>query len=631
MNRREAFQATVNHQEPERVLVDLGRHVGSIHKFAYSRLVEHLGDSEYKNHDKILDRMVQNVFLDEKLLRRFNVDFRWLVPNWVGVNEVDGEDAYTDMWGIKWTYMLDSYSMVYSPLKELTIDDLGAYPWPDPYDPLMFKGLREQAKYWYENTDYVIVADSIKGGLLTKALQIRGYEAFFSDLARDINYAEALLDQLLWLYKEMWTEYLKAVGPYIQMVYFTDDIGAQESMMISPATFRTLLKPRLKELIDHIKGQADVQFMYHTDGSVVPVFGDIIEMGVDILNPIQTSALGMDTYFMKETYGDRLCFHGAIDVQKMLPFSSVEEIHYDVAKRIYDLGRGGGFILSPCHNIGSDVSPENILALFDAVQKYGSYPLDMDSILKPEDLNPVLKEPEALTVAKEAPPSQDVVAVRGDSKSDPFDEILDEIYDNTIEGEAEAVVELTNKALELGMEPHDLLFDGLIPALEEVGRLFEEGTFFVPEMMIAAKAMQGAMKIIKPLIVESGIEPVGKFVMGTVKGDIHDIGKDLCNIMLEGAGFEVYDLGVNVSPDAFVEAIREHQPDAVGMSAFLTTTMPMFAVNIEQIRAAGLREAALIYVGGAPVSQEYSESVGADGYAPNGSALVRDLKQKMGL
>ncbi|MFV1859508.1 MAG: uroporphyrinogen decarboxylase family protein [Anaerolineales bacterium] len=403
MNPRERFEAVVNHRDPDRVPIDLGRHVGSLHRLSYAKLAEKLADPDLKNHDKILDRMVQNVIPDEKLLRKFDVDFRWLVPNWVGVHEVEGEDAYRDMWGIKWTHMLDSYSTVDSPLKDVAIDDLDGYAWPDPYDPEMFAGLREEAKHWHENTDFVIVADSIKGGLLTKALQIRGYEPFFSDLAQDVSYAEALLDKLLWLYKEMWSQYLKEVGPYVHMVYFTDDIGAQNSMMISPDTFRTLLKPRLKELIDHIKGQADVKFMYHTDGSVVPVIGDIIEMGVDILNPIQTSALGMDTYAMKETYGDHLCFHGAIDVQQMLPFSTPEEVRYDVAKRIYDLGRGGGYILSPCHNIGSDVSPENILALFDAAQELGRYPLQLETVLKPEDLNPVIAPPEEKPVAKKRP------------------------------------------------------------------------------------------------------------------------------------------------------------------------------------------------------------------------------------
>ncbi len=211
------------------------------------------------------------------------------------------------------------------------------------------------------------------------------------------------------------------------------------------------------------------------------------------------------------------------------------------------------------------------------------------------------------------------------------DEILDELYDNTIDGERDPVVALTNEGLELEMDPLVILFDSLIPALEEVGRLFEEGTFFVPEMLVAAKAMSGAMGVLRPLLANTDAKPVGTFVMGTVKGDIHDIGKNLCNIMLEGAGFNVIDLGVNVAEETFVEAIREHKPDAIGMSAFLTTTMPMFIPTIEAIKNAGFRDDVIIFVGGAPVNQEYCDAVGADGYAPNASALVRELKAKMGI
>lgn len=212
-----------------------------------------------------------------------------------------------------------------------------------------------------------------------------------------------------------------------------------------------------------------------------------------------------------------------------------------------------------------------------------------------------------------------------------IDEILDGLYDHTIDGEKDPVVALTNEGLELGMDPLDILFDGLIPALEEVGRLFESGVFFVPEMLVAAQAMQGAMKILRPLIAETDAEPVGKFVMGTVKGDIHDIGKNLCNVMLEGAGFEVYDLGVNVQEQEFVDAVLEIRPNAVGMSAFLTTTMPMFIPTIQALKDAGLRDDLLIFVGGAPVTQEYCDHVGADGYAPNASVLVRVLKEMMGI
>jgi 5-methyltetrahydrofolate--homocysteine methyltransferase len=207
------------------------------------------------------------------------------------------------------------------------------------------------------------------------------------------------------------------------------------------------------------------------------------------------------------------------------------------------------------------------------------------------------------------------------------DEILQGLYDDTLVGNAPSVRELTERGLEDGLDPEKMLYDALIPSLEEVGARFERGDFFVPEMLIAARAMQGALDILRPLLAETGAKPVGTFVMGTVKGDVHDIGKNLVNIMLEGAGFTVFDLGVNVAPEKFVEQIQEHEPDIVGFSAFLTTTMPMFKANINAIEKAGLREKVIVMVGGAPVTKEYADAVGADGYAADASTAVRLAKE----
>jgi 5-methyltetrahydrofolate--homocysteine methyltransferase len=206
------------------------------------------------------------------------------------------------------------------------------------------------------------------------------------------------------------------------------------------------------------------------------------------------------------------------------------------------------------------------------------------------------------------------------------EDLLRELYDRTLVGNAPEVLRLTNEGLTMGMSPETLLFDSLIPSLEEVGARFERGDFFVPEMLIAGKAMAGALDVLRPLLAETGAETVGTFVMGTVKGDVHDIGKNLVNIMLEGAGFQVIDLGVQVAPERFIEAIQEHQPDIVGFSAFLTTTMPMFKANINALEKAGLRDQVLVMVGGAPVTQEYADAVGADGYAADASAAVAKAK-----
>jgi 5-methyltetrahydrofolate--homocysteine methyltransferase len=206
------------------------------------------------------------------------------------------------------------------------------------------------------------------------------------------------------------------------------------------------------------------------------------------------------------------------------------------------------------------------------------------------------------------------------------EEILKGLYEETLIGNAPEVKDLVNKGLEEGLGCESMLYDALIPSLEEVGARFERGDYFVPEMLIAARAMQGALDILRPLLAETGAKPIGTYVMGTVKGDVHDIGKNLVNIMLEGAGFTVYDLGVNVAPEVFVQQIQEHKPDVVGFSAFLTTTMPMFKANINALHKAGIRDDVIVMVGGAPVTQEYADAVGADGYAADASTAVRLAK-----
>jgi methylmalonyl-CoA mutase cobalamin-binding domain/chain len=207
------------------------------------------------------------------------------------------------------------------------------------------------------------------------------------------------------------------------------------------------------------------------------------------------------------------------------------------------------------------------------------------------------------------------------------DELLKQLYDDTLVGNGPSVLELTRAGLDAGLGPEELLYEALIPSLEEVGARFERGDFFVPEMLIAGKAMAGALEILRPLLAETGAETIGKIVMGTVKGDVHDIGKNLVNIMFEGAGFEVIDLGVQVAPEKFIDAIKQHQPDIVGFSAFLTTTMPMFKANINALQKAGMRDQVIVMVGGAPVTQEYADVVGADGYASDASAAVVKAKE----
>lgn len=207
-------------------------------------------------------------------------------------------------------------------------------------------------------------------------------------------------------------------------------------------------------------------------------------------------------------------------------------------------------------------------------------------------------------------------------------EIRSGLYDHLLAGHTPEVAQLTGEGLASGMKPLEVLFDVLIPALQEVGHRFETGDYFVPEMLISAKAMQEALHQLRPLLAETGVKPLGTVMMMTVKGDLHDIGKNLCNTMLEGAGFTVLDLGVNVTPEKMIAAVRQHRPPVIGFSALLTTTMPMFKVNLEALKRAGLRDQIKVMVGGAPVTQEYADAIGADGYAPDASSAAR-LAQRL--
>lgn len=200
-----------------------------------------------------------------------------------------------------------------------------------------------------------------------------------------------------------------------------------------------------------------------------------------------------------------------------------------------------------------------------------------------------------------------------------MDQTLEPIYKAVLNGDKDAVTENVQTALNKGTDAGVILQEALIPAMGEVGQLFEAGEYYVPEMLIAARAMQAGLALLKPLLVDSDIKPTGKVAIGTVKGDLHDIGKNLVGMMLEGAGFEIIDMGTDVSPEKFIAAINDEDVDILAMSALLTTTMPMMETTIKAVDDAGLRDAVKIIVGGAPVTNEYAEKIGADGFAPDAS------------
>jgi 5-methyltetrahydrofolate--homocysteine methyltransferase len=210
-------------------------------------------------------------------------------------------------------------------------------------------------------------------------------------------------------------------------------------------------------------------------------------------------------------------------------------------------------------------------------------------------------------------------------------ELIDEIFNAVLAGDQDTAEAKVRQAVDVPLKPEDILKQGLVAAMREVGDRFERGEYYVPEMLIAARAMQTGLNVLKPQLVEADIQPAGRVVIGTVKGDLHDIGKNLVGMMLEGAGYEIVDLGTDVAPESFAHAVREQNADFVGLSALLTTTMPEMKNTIEALEDLDVRENVRVIIGGAPITQDYADDIGADGYAPDASravAMARSLLER---
>jgi 5-methyltetrahydrofolate--homocysteine methyltransferase len=212
-----------------------------------------------------------------------------------------------------------------------------------------------------------------------------------------------------------------------------------------------------------------------------------------------------------------------------------------------------------------------------------------------------------------------------------MEKVLNSLYDAIVAGDASRAPGLVQQALDSGLPAPQILIEAMISAMNHVGKMFEEGEFFIPEMLIAARAMQAGLAVLKPHLMQADVKATGRVVAGTVKGDLHDIGKNLVCMLLEGAGFEIIDLGTDVVPEKFVEVVKEGKADIVALSALLTTTMPNMKVTIEALKSTGVREKAKVIIGGAPVTQAYADQIGADGYAPDASRAVALAKSLMGV
>lgn len=373
LSHRERVMLAFDHQEPDRVPMDLMGNASMIIDETYFKLKEHLGFEE--DIEPIRKGSTANYY-DVRVLEYFDIDFRRLfLPTTSGDKYTYLDDGtFIGPWGIQWSKTGIYVNYIGHPLDGADLDEVANYEWPDPHELWHTEGLAEEAKHLYETTDYALVArNPLTWGFLDRGSTLRGMENYMLDLSINPEIAHLIIQGTLDVYKEVYDMFLQAVGPYVHMVEYGDDLGSQDSSLISPDMYREFIKPAQKELFDLIRDRApNAKIFMHSDGALRNIIPDLIDVGVDVLNPVQPSASGMESEGLKEDFGDQLIFHGAVD-QK--PQEGTEgEIREEVRRRIDALAPGGGYVLAPC-NVIVDPPIKNILAMFDEAQNYGKYPI----------------------------------------------------------------------------------------------------------------------------------------------------------------------------------------------------------------------------------------------------------------
>ena len=375
---RDRVRRTLRHEEPDRIPLTLGADAATtLTAGAYENLKTYLGIS---GETRLFSKARQTVFVDEKILKHFQIDTRPLtgkgLRNW---KERDiGNQTFLNEWGIRQQMPRggSSYQIVDFPLKEATIEDLEEYPWPDPLDEGLVEGIEEEAKELYEHSDYAVVGSSgLSQSIFEQSWYLRGMDTLLMDFMTDKEFAHALLRKVTEVQKVKYGRFLDKVGKYLDVVRVSDDLGMQTGPLMSPQLYREMIKPYHRDYFSFIKAKTDAKLLLHCCGSISMLIDDFMDVGVDILNPIQVSAVNMNCPNLKKEFGDRLSFWGAIDTQQILPCGSPEEVKEEVRGRIRELGLGGGFIPSAVNSIQHDVPPQNIVAMVEAIKEYGEYPL----------------------------------------------------------------------------------------------------------------------------------------------------------------------------------------------------------------------------------------------------------------
>jgi uroporphyrinogen decarboxylase len=383
---RERVTAALEHREADRVPFDLGGTVlTGMHRIAYTNLRRYLALPERPI--EIVDVNQQLARVHDDVLDRLGADVRAVDPDPAAhaplrtpITAHGDVEMFTDEWGISWRTPRGGglyFDMCAHPLANAqSIADLERFPWPDPLDPARFETLAARAGRVVNEEHKAYMLGRSAAGIFEIALWVRGFEQLFADLVLQPGFAEALLGIITDLKIQYWGKALDTVGANVLVVSEADDIAGQYSPLISPAMYRRFIMPCHARLFEFIHGRAKsrVHVFYHSCGAVKDMIPMLLDEGVDVLNPVQVSARGMDTAELKRLYGDRLCFWGGgVDTQRVLPYGTPAQVREEVRRRICDLAPGGGFVFATVHNVQADVPPANYMAMWEAWREYGSY------------------------------------------------------------------------------------------------------------------------------------------------------------------------------------------------------------------------------------------------------------------
>jgi len=371
-SRRQVLKNAIAREGSSKIPLDLGSSPNtSITKIAYEQLAEHLG-IELEEPPRVFHKPFQLVEPDEHVLERLHIDTRAVeggIPDRSQAKELS-DGRFVDEWGIIYRPAVSNGQLLYfdivsSPLSEGTLEELECNDWPDPEDPGRTRGLRERASHLNNQDRYLLVGHHGDTSIFENARDVRGMAKFMVDLVRNKEYAHALLEKVTDIQCAKMECYLSAVGDFLDVICIGDDLCGQDRPLISHSTYREMIRPYYKRYFETIKQNTQAKLHMHSCGTVQHFLDDLIKLGIDIINPVQVSARGMDPSILKQRFGDRITFWGGIDTQDLLPHGRVDEVCKSVRQMMSILGEGGGYVLSAVHNIQADVPPENIVAMFD--------------------------------------------------------------------------------------------------------------------------------------------------------------------------------------------------------------------------------------------------------------------------